>query len=87
MSKIVEFFKSPHILIALATGINIIILAYFSKRMLPEEISFLSSSFPPFIMVIYESLLQKYEKHQLMNVWYWIVLIFLSTAIIILLNL
>jgi hypothetical protein len=63
MSKIFEFLKSPHILIALATGISIIALAYFSKRVLPREIGFLPSATPPFIMLMYESLHQKY-KHR-----------------------
>jgi hypothetical protein len=36
MSKIKELIKSPHIQIALATGFSIIVMAYFSKRVLPK---------------------------------------------------
>lgn len=84
MSKIFDFFKSPHIQIALATGISIIALAYFSKRILSEPIGYLPSALPPFLMVIYESLQGKYKNHKILTTWYWISAIFLSTALIIL---
>ncbi len=87
MSKFLEFIKSPHILMALATGISIIVLAYFSKRVLPQEIGYLPSALPPFIMVIYESLLQKYKDRPFLNVWYWILGIFVITVIVILIHL
>jgi len=87
MSKFFEFIKSPHILMALATGISIILLAYFSKRVLPQEIGYLPSAFPPFIMVTYESLLQKYKDRPFLNVRYWIAAIFVSTLIVILMHL
>ena len=87
MSKIFEFLKSPHILIALATGISIIVIAYFSKRVLQQEIGYLPSAIPPFIMVIYESLLQKYKHRHFLNVWYWVGAIFVSTLIVILIHL
>ena len=87
MSKFFEFLKSPHILMALATGISIIVLAYFSKRVLPQEIGYLPSALPPFIMVIYESLLQKYKDRPFLNVWYWILGIFVITLIVILIHL
>lgn len=87
MSKFFEFIKSPHILMALATGISIIVLAYFSKRVLPQEIGYLPSALPPFIMVIYESLLQKYKDRPFLNVWYWILGIFVITVIVILIHL
>jgi hypothetical protein len=84
MSKIIDFFKSPHIQIALATGISIIVMAYFSKRVFTEPIGNLALTFPPFLMVIYESLQQKYKEHRILTAWYWILGIFLSTAFIIL---
>jgi len=86
MSKVVTFFKSPHILIALATGVSIIVLAFFSKRVLPEQIGYLPSSITPFTMVIFESLFQKYKDRAFMNVWYWVLLIFVLTAMIIFFN-
>jgi len=48
MSKVKDFFKSPHIQIALATGFSIIVMAYFSKRILPRPIGYLPSAIPPF---------------------------------------
>ena len=51
MSKFKEAIKSPHIHIALAMGFSIIVMAYFSKRILPEPMGYLALAFPPFIGV------------------------------------
>jgi hypothetical protein len=84
MKKLTEFFKSPHIQIALATGTSIIVMAYFSKRVLAEPIAYLPLAIPPFIAIIYEAVLKKYENSWISKTWYWIVLIFLSTFLVIL---
>jgi len=84
MKKFLEFFKSPHIQIALATGISIIVMAYFSKRVLAQPIAYLPLAIPPFIATIYEAVLKKYENSWVSSTWYWIVLIFLSTFLVIL---
>jgi hypothetical protein len=84
MKKTKEFFKSPHIQIALATGISIIVMAYFSKRVLAEPIAYLPLAIPPFIATIYEAVLKKYENSWISKTWYWIVLIFISTFLVIL---
>jgi predicted histidine transporter YuiF (NhaC family) len=55
MQKLKELIKSPHIQIALATGVSIIVLAYFSKKILPEPIGYLPLAIPPFIATIYEA--------------------------------
>jgi hypothetical protein len=86
MKKIKELIKSPHIQIALATGISIIVIAYFSKRVLPEPIGYLPTAIPPFFMVIYEAVAAKYKDKKINKTWYWITAIFVSTALIIVLN-
>lgn len=48
MSKLKKLFKSPHIQIALAIGISIIVMAYFSKRVLPKPIAYLQPQYPHF---------------------------------------
>jgi predicted histidine transporter YuiF (NhaC family) len=83
MSKVKDFFKSPHIQIALATGFSIIVMAYFSKRILPRPIGYLPSAIPPFLMAIYEAVLTKYKNKKISTAWYWVVAILLTTAIII----
>ena len=83
MKKLKEFIKSPHIQIALAAGVSIIVLAYFSKRILPEPIGYLPSAIPPFIAVVYEGVLAKHKNKKLATTWYWIAAIFIATAIII----
>ena len=82
-SKITELLKSPHIQISLATGFSIIILAYFSKRVLPEPIGYLSLAIPPFIASIFEAILGKYKDSKICTTWYWIAAILIATAIVI----
>ena len=87
MSKIKAFFSSPHIQIALATGFSIIIMAVFSKRILPEPIGYLSLAVPPFIATIFELLLEKHKDSKFLNPLYWVAAIFVVTTIVILLHL
>ncbi len=86
MSKLVKILKSPHVQIALATGISIIIMAYFSKRVLPKPIGYLPTAIPPFLMVIYEALMGRHKNKKICTTWYWVVAIFFTTAIIIIIH-
>jgi hypothetical protein len=86
MSKLKEFLKNPHIQIALATGFSIIIMAYFSKRVLTEPIRYLHLAIPPFIATIFESLLAKHKDSKFMKIWYWVVAILIATALVIILS-
>jgi hypothetical protein len=86
MSKIKDFFKNPHIQISLATGFSILILAYFSKRVLPEPLSYLEIAAPPFIASIYESMLKKHKDKNFMQTWIWVVAIFVATALVIIIH-
>ena len=83
MSKLKEFLKSPHIQIALATGLSIIVLAYFSKKILPEPIGYLPLAIPPFIATIYEAVANKYKNKKNSTPWYWVVAILVATALVI----
>ncbi len=84
MSRFLDSIKSPHIQIALATGSCIIILALFSKRVLPEPIGYLPLAFPPFVATIYEGIIGKYKDSKICTTWYWVVSIFAATAMVIL---
>jgi predicted histidine transporter YuiF (NhaC family) len=86
MKKLKELIKSPHIQIALATGLSIIVMAYVSKRILPEPIGYLPLAIPPFIMTVYEYVLQRHKDARICTTWYWIAAIFIATALIILFN-
>ena len=86
MSKIKDFFKNPHIQISLATGISILTLAYFSKRVLPEPLSYLFLAAPPFIATIFESLLAKHKDKKIMQTWIWVVAILVASALVIILH-
>lgn len=86
MSKFKEEIKSPHIKIALATGISILIMAYVSKRVLPEPLGYLQLAIPPFIATIFEGIYSRYKDSKICTTWYWIVAIFFATALVILFN-
>ncbi len=86
MTKLKELIKSPHIQIALATGVSIIIMAYVSKRLLSEPIGYLSLAIPPFIATIYEAIFNKYKDSKICTTWYWIVAIFIATASVIVIH-
>jgi predicted histidine transporter YuiF (NhaC family) len=85
-SKLKEIIKSPHIQIALATGLSIVVMAYFSKRVLPQPIGYLPMAIPPFIALIYENVLNKHKKKKIATAWYWVIAIFAVTALIIILH-
>lgn len=86
MQKIKELLKSPEVQISIAVGISIIIMAYFSKRILPEKISYLQLAIPPFIGTIFEAVKQKYKDSRIATTWYWITAILVATAIIIVIH-
>jgi len=86
MNKFIEFFKSPHIQIALATGVSIVVMAYLSKRVLSEPIGYLPMAIPPFIALVYENVLNKFNKKKVTTAWYWVIAIFVATALIIILH-
>ena len=86
MSKVVEFFKNGRIHVALATGICIVAMAYFSKRVLPEPIHKLYLAIPPFIMTLYEGFAAKKEHTNYSKTPIWIAAIFSSAILIIVLN-
>ena len=86
MSKIKDFFKNPHIQISIATGISIIALAYFSKRILSQPLSYLELAASPFIATIFESLLAKHKNKKFMQTWIWVVAIYIATTLVIIFN-
>jgi hypothetical protein len=86
MVSIKEFFKSAHIQIALATGLSIIIMAYFSKYVLAKPIKYLPLAIPPFIVTIYEAVYSKNKDSKIATTWYWILAILIATALVILLS-
>ncbi len=86
MTKLKEVINSPHIHIALATGVSIIVMAYISKQVLSEPIGYISLAIPAFIAAIYESLLNRHKSSRICTTWYWVVAIFMATALVIVLH-
>jgi hypothetical protein len=87
MRKVKKFIINPQIQISLATGMSILVLAYFSKRVLPEPLSYLELALPPFIALFFAMPAAKKKK----AVWYGrplygILAILLATVLVIGLN-
>jgi hypothetical protein len=86
MSKLTELLESHQIQLALATGISIIALAYFSKRVLSGPIPYLYQAVPAFIAVVAEGVIAEYKNSRFATTWYWVVTILLSTVLVIALH-
>ena len=82
-----QVLKSHTIQIALVTAGSIILLAWVSKRLLPEPIGYLSLAIPPLIATISETLLGKYKETCDLKTSWFIFAILLSTAVIIFIHL
>ena len=83
MAKFKELLKSPHIHLSLATGFSIIVLAYFSKRILPEPIGYLNLAIPPFMATITESLISRYKEKIILITWLGIAAVLIATFLVI----
>ncbi len=68
---------------AFVTGLSIILLAFFSKRMFRRPIGYLPLAIPPFIGMIFEYVYSKHKNSRFSTPWYWIVAIIISTALVI----
>jgi len=65
MKKVKELLNSPHIQIALATGFSIIVMTYFSKRILSEPIGYVPLAILPFLATIYEAVKNRYKESKI----------------------
>ena len=83
MSRLKKFLLGPHIQIAITTGISIIVLAWFSKRVLPQPLSYLELAIPPFVATIYEAVYAKHKGKRIAREWYWCVGILVVTGVVI----
>jgi hypothetical protein len=86
MSKVKNFSINPQIQITLATGTSILVLAYFSKRVLPEPLSYLELAMPPFIATFFEATTQKKKAAWFGRPVVGILAILLATVLVIALN-
>jgi len=83
MSKLKKLLKSPHIQIALAAGISILLIASFSKWVLEKPINPFLLTIPALIEVGYEYFLKKDKESKIVKTWYWVCGILFSTILII----
>ncbi len=87
MSKSKPAGIHPRIQLALAVGASIVALAYFSKRVLPEPLSYLELALPPFIAMVYEVATAKNRTPWYSQPMVGVMAVVLTTALVILLNL
>jgi len=83
MNKETEIDGSRLILLACVTGFTIILMAWFSKKILPEPLSYLELALPPFLATLGEGMLQHEKTRPHVRTWHVIAVVLLSTAAII----
>jgi D-alanyl-D-alanine carboxypeptidase len=81
--SIKDFFSSKHIQLALVSGASIILLAYVSKRVLPEPIDKKLLTIPPLMVVMAEGFINSKKKAWFTNANFWLVGIVLANILII----
>ena len=81
-SKLTNLLRSGHVHVSIATGLSIIVMAYASKRILPEPLSYLQLAFPPFLMTVYEALASKKKYAKYAKSLYWVIGIILATLLV-----
>jgi hypothetical protein len=81
-SKLTGMLRSGHIHVSIATGLSILVMAYVSKRVLPEPLSYLQLAFPPFLMTVYEALVAKKKYAKFTKSRYWVIGIILATLLV-----
>ena len=86
MRSIRKFSVHPRTQIALATGLSILTLAYFSKRVLPEPLSYLELAFPPFLAVVYDAVTKNKPSAFYSRPVYGILAVLLATVLVIGIN-
>ena len=81
-----KFRVHPLTQIAGVTGLSILALAYFSKRVLPEPLSYLELAFPPFLAVVYEAAAKSRPSAFYSRPVFGILAILLATVLVIAFN-
>lgn len=81
-----KFSVHPRIQISLAAGASILILAYFSKKILPEPLSYLELALPPFLATIFEAMTKNRKAAWYSRPLVGVMAILVCTALVIWLN-
>jgi hypothetical protein len=84
MNKILEFIRNDHIKAATASGICIIALALYFKKVAHIDVPYLENAAPGFIFTIYESVKAKSDDDFWEHALPWSLLMFLATGFIML---
>ena len=85
MGKLKKFLFDDQIQIALGTGLSIIILALFYKKVMHIDVPYLENALPGFVFLTWEGLngKKKLTKWPWSRPWMWNVLAFAVVALII----
>jgi len=84
MGKIRDFFVNDHIQISLGTGISIIALALFYKKVMGIDVPYLENALPGFVFLTWEGLRgkDKLTKWPWSRPWVWNLLAFAVMGLI-----
>ncbi len=82
MNKIIEIIRNDHIQAATASGICIIALALFFKKVLHVEVPHFEAVVPGLIFTIYEGVKAKTDDDFWEHALPWSLLMFLATAFV-----
>ena len=86
MRDLKEHLRSPHIQIAIATGISILAFAISSIWLPLRRFDPLVLTIPPLMEIVHGALYVKRRDAWYMRTWYWVGGILVSTALLILLR-
>jgi len=87
MKKIKEFFEHPIIQLALVLAASTLTLKYFSKRICTEPLSNLELGLPAILAGLSQWPATRWPKTWWAGPWLGIIMVVLTTAVIVLLNL
>jgi len=82
-NDIAAFFQHPVIQMALAVGCSILVMAWFSKHVLPRPIGYLPGAFPPFLAALSEVARKRYPERIVAKTGFWVAAVLLATALVV----
>ena len=84
MGKLKEFIRNDHIQAAFVSGLCIIILALFFKKVMHEQVPYLENAVPGFVFTLYEGMREKIKRPFWKRALPWNLLMLLTTVVIML---
>lgn len=81
-NHVAAFFEHPVLQMALAVGCSILVMAWFSKHVLPRPIGYVPGAFPPILAALSEVARKRYPGRSVAETGAWIAAVLLATALV-----